>query len=897
MQSELQFPDWKTNDEQLCNVLLGHHDRDPAGPGWGPGNFGSPTFGERPRQLLPPPTFSPLQPLAGANILSEPVPRYEPLGFPMADADFEPIPGASFFDIYPDGGVIGVAPSLPEGQCNYRDLGPGAYGARCGCRRFWSRATAPRTLNEAIAGDQALFCMCNHHACFHESCGGTKAQTGDGISAVDHAKPRTGRDPLSPLQDVSLYLPPALPPPVESPTVANAGTTAFTLGRLDAGEPGTPDRPSLGADASLPDTLSWGDVLQSQGGQKYTSTLPPIPSQCLLPSRPSSVAESSQSRYMKPFAGRGLQTLSGARASKLRPALQDKQQDGGSIVQRLSQGGVGDDYFSTRVPYGSHADSQASRGSDGGDTQTISPYSGPSREAFKNLSDVVNGHEQRIDRLENVSFSAAGHDECHEKFDHTDLRVTELESRVEEVERLVNDSASHCTSRANRADNFDISTCSVVSGESSATYRGLLDSGEVFTRLRSLQSQVDKLQASMPSADYTWDVEVVFLPFPLRRVWQESKEFKGEPAHGPDGWTQMPNTCSTSTLRSHSPAPGEWAGDGEYEWLQAKAFGVKSIIDRRLRSRGLVKTISVKGSDARSVQSAMATAFGGLLRDLASVSSQRSRRRSTTRSGQYLGLLHDWVPLRKVHKDSRLRFLSPDEMVTPATWNVQFLHSVVMKSSEPRLFVTQPEAYIQDKNAYHSGWTWQSLRELDRVYPDSQDSGEVPEGDAKEECWSWNEQYDDPTKLPAPLKLGQSRTGLSSSPSQQFYTGVESPIRSSSPYISGIVSPVKARKKPQPLHIRTTSMPPSLPQPFSPSQDRRRIVSYGQEQPQVTGQKQPQNVGSHEAPPNKVTQPSTLHATVEYQVAQPHASSKYAQHDTVQLRYTLQQCTNGAQSQ
>ncbi len=62
----------------------------------------------------------------------------------------------------------------------------------------------------------------------------------------------------------------------------------------------------------MPDTMSWGN-----------RALPPIPSQCLLPSQqPPSTSSSSHARYMRPFSGKGLHTLSNA--CKLREPLQEQ---------------------------------------------------------------------------------------------------------------------------------------------------------------------------------------------------------------------------------------------------------------------------------------------------------------------------------------------------------------------------------------------------------------------------------------------------------------------------------------------------------------------------------------------------------------------------------------------
>ncbi len=177
----------------------------------------------------------------------------------------------------------------------------------------------------------------------------------------------------------------------------------------------------------------------------------------------------------------------------------------------------------------------------------------------------------------------------------------------------------------------------------------------------------------------------------------------------------MPNTVSRATPDPHTPRFGEWVGQNrESHWLLPRAFPAGRIIDQRLRSRGFVKTITVRGSDARSIQLAINNAFGDILRVSAVSSARSSYAIANSPLADFLGLRQAWVPLRKLHKDSRLRFLAPAEMATPTLWDYAFLvSSVVMKATGVhRLYVTQPEAYLQDHPVGHqaneTGWTWQS---------------------------------------------------------------------------------------------------------------------------------------------------------------------------------------------
>ncbi|KAL2114528.1 hypothetical protein VUR80DRAFT_6013 [Thermomyces stellatus] len=686
------------------------------------------------------------------------------------------------------------------------------------------------TAGDALAADPYV-CMCSHHACYHDY--QTKpAQAPAAAPGPENDQQKT-RGALTPLQDISFRFTPGMPNTLDLPGLDGAVDTTDAERPLDAGLGLRHIQGTAGPDGSLPDTLCWGDTRQSPSNR--VSTLPPIPSQCLMPSRPSSAAESSQSRYLRPFAGRGLQTLSGVRDSqKGRRPLQERAVDPEPATTKVVEESRGKADHVEPSQQEKPRPSGPNPSQDLGDTQPFSSLQGLSREAARNLSDAIEAHEQRLDRLENVSFSVAGHEECTDKHDQMDLRVTELESRVSEVERAMNDNSSHTTAHAAHSDRFDGSTCSVISDNANATARPM-HSFEIRSQFQSMEAQISRLQAALPpSFDNPWEVEVVFLPFPLRKVWQESHEFKGEPPDPKtDEWTQLPSTYSAAAMRAQSPFGGEWSRGHDFEWLLPKACVPKGLVDRRLRSRGLVRTISVKGPDARSVQAAMSSVFSGVMRDMRTAAMGRSSRYAmSSLSAQFLGLSNDWVPLRKIHKDSRLRFLSPAEMVTPALWDVQFLNSVIMKGSEPRLFVTQPEAYVQDMYAYETGWTWQRLKELPRFYQDAGAPGEIPGPDALEEHWTFNELLDEPlgrsrSNTPAPPRAPRR----SSSPSQQYFTTVESVFRSI-PSRGTTPAPPRARKKPQLPRIRTKSMPPSTSPFISPSANRR-VVSGGSGERQV----------------------------------------------------------------
>ncbi|KAH9218708.1 hypothetical protein DL95DRAFT_292808 [Leptodontidium sp. 2 PMI_412] len=360
------------------------------------------------------------------------------------------------------------------------------------------------------------------------------------------------------------------------------------------------------------------------------------------------------------------------------------------------------------------------------------------RHLVNNLSEYptkIQNHEHRLELLENTSFSHAAIDDLQDADDRLDNRVCEVEERLRDVERAqvaLND-ASSVSSRQLVNSSFD-SRASVTSSVMIASAMDRLDS----SRVEVLEAQVAELQAAaLPSHSRPWEVEVVFLPFGSRLmgIWsgQHSTSQRSRlNSTQTDGWTQTQNNsmaAAQACLTTHDQASA-WErsatdlADQNSQWLMARACGLRSRVDERLRSRGLVRLIRILGPDARDVQAAMLKAFGDLPEVLTEDPYTQHDDENTgtvPRSLKtYLGLSAPWIPLRKIHKDSCLRYLNPSEMVTPALWTVPFLSaSVAMRHSGiRRLYVTQRDSYIQQLGNNNADWTWQKLRQLPRVYPD-----------------------------------------------------------------------------------------------------------------------------------------------------------------------------------
>jgi hypothetical protein len=839
----------------------------------------------------------------------------------------------------------GNSSDLPAGRCNYADLTTSGPAARCGCRRFWGR-TPQRGYPDAGA-DALLWCMCGHHACYHDN-GGQTTQPTQQLQqqptqhshqfkrpqpptitlprpaaakgqCQENEKPRTYREPLNPAQ---VALTPRLTNTM--PSVADVASVAsFTTSRFDDFEAQLAQFGDTRPEPSLPETLCWDDA----GGQDMTeatqlatqvatqvatqpATVPP-PSQYRPPSRASSVASVSQARYLRPFSGKGLRTLGGPHGSlrSILPNIPDHQestqeptqeptqeliQDSDSrnfryryrspaavmvsfeAAQKLHRAHRAQTRSSSKVPVEikSAAEETAAapttalvvgtgKDSNGGNSPAseLAPTLLPqSYEQLGSLATMVQAHDDRLATLENMSFINGNHDDCLDRYDQLDLRSADMEMRMSEVERYVDNA---------QASLIDNPALSVVSVSSIGTTRPARPGSttDLHDQIQALQSRVTQLQSYLPSPQFSWDVEVVFMPFPLKRLWQKKDDFTME-SDDDDEWTQVPNMSSALPLRAQSPYSGGWSvKQDDYEWLLPRACRADSLQNHRLRSRGLVRTISIKGPDARSVHAAMDAAFGATLAKMGMTGRKQPPRYQSSapdaRIDRFLGLQQPWVPLRKVYKESRLRFLTPAEMITPSLWDVGFLNSVVMRATNLRLFVTNPEAYLQGRPRYKSYWSWKRVREMTQVHTEWPGSQDVPEVDADEVYWQFDEQLDEPPNPHSSTKRMHPRSRqMSAPPAPQAYAAAAATLSgrwSASPAVTrplgslsasvpvSVPMPVPVRKRtrgaapttkdcppPPPLMDRTNYMTSTEPSPSPSSHLKRRISATADHQPRPT---------------------------------------------------------------
>ena len=757
---------------------------------------------------------------------------------------------------------------LPSGPCNYINLSIGG-DARCGCRRFTEERHGVDTQT------RLGLCFCEHHSCFHDH------------NPVDG--PRVLSD-VSAAGGISLTPKPSIyrRSPIQRDHDMQDGQPE--VGPPQKGEP-------------LPDTLQWSRFIKSGSS---LGSFPAIPSQCLLPSDDGSRASSTQPGAMRPFAGLGLNSLSHIpkpEAGASNPAkghlhsgnerrMQVYQDSHGNpFLQSLTEIATPSLQLSQNLDDGiafgrnvakvqnaldriSEERSQgtmASKPDDGHSTTrsklgvrtTMARREEPDENLLPRIRSIINhvadhpmkikNHEDRLDHLENASFSHPAIDELQENNGYLDTRIGQLETRVDDLERTrlaPSDTGSFVGPQYLEG--------SIDSNTSSALIAAAIDRVD-YARVEALEAQVSELQAILPpSHARPWEFEVVFLPFGsrLNGIWSShhptTQRSRMNSTAGDDGTaTQFNSMATAQAWLTNNDESVAWERsmknlDGQNEPLMPRACGLRSRIGERLRSRGLVKSLLIKGPDARDVQAAMLAAFGDLPTKLAEdpfSHHSRDHQNAPKELSNYLGLHASWVPLRKLHKDDTLRFLNASEMTTPALWTVQFLSSSVAMRAHGtrRLYVTQSDSYIQHLRDESAEWTWQKLRQLPRVYSNAPSSFDhTPEADAHEPCWEFDERLDPPPSIHSSFASHHSALSIRPSSREQeiepasgsdLSSTPATPVASTTPTsiappTGRPFSPLKERRELRPVHIRTTSMPSLIPIKSSPSLTKRRIASF-----------------------------------------------------------------------
>lgn len=371
------------------------------------------------------------------------------------------------------------------------------------------------------------------------------------------------------------------------------------------------------------------------------------------------------------------------------------------------------------------------------------------------ISDLIRAHGHRLEVLESLSFSHVPVEEIQERFELFDGRILDLEQWRTDHDRA---HASPEPARAGSSKRRRLLPTETGSFGSDGSFDGnaaahteaavlatLAVNAETHPRIDALESRVSDLEnTALPSFARPWQVEVVMLPWgrEVRGIWFSSIEATQHSlrsaTQASDEWT---GAHSAPKLSFKSSASGAWttesiqawANEAE-EWLSPKACGPSGTVFQRLASRGFVREVVLTASDSRHIMDVISNAFGHSMM----VDSEAEQQQTT----QYQGLMESFVPLRKVRKSSRLRFLGPAEMVTSASWTAGFLDSSVfmkVNNGQRRLYVTTPEAYYQSSGV---GWSWPQIRKLPTDNQPVQDPSEKGTTVAIESCWTYHEHLD-----------------------------------------------------------------------------------------------------------------------------------------------------------
>lgn len=512
--------------------------------------------------------------------------------------------------------------------------------------------------------------------------------------------------------------------------------------------------------------------------------------------------------------------------------------------------------------------------------QKLVSYLAPLHNLLNSIPNVANTMRDlggRLDMLENGSFNYVQPEDLNQTLEMYDGRIIELEHRMDEHDKLhqaIDDQHSVSSFSRRRIDNVTTSfgsNNSLKSSTSSTIILAAMDRKDTEMELVNIKDRLDMLEAAaVPTTVNPWEIEVVLLPWgrELRGVWfspdepmhdlskattQDSEEWTqaqtsklGQITQSPKGQARDTDSSPQSSTRLSakgslfsetesgwsSQAISDWASGSAEDWLFPKACGSNNLVYKRLQSRGFIRDIKLKGASARDLQISLSNAYSDLLEHLAYTDQD-----DDPAIVAYPGLRASFIPLRKVLKESKLRYLAPAEMSSSALWTAQFLAAGVMmrvSGGKKRLYVTHREAYMQQSDAMGSSWSWQELRQLPRYQPDqdSQMDGndehcqpQVPEADAKEACWQFVESCD------APPASVHSSFGSNQSVELQMRPAGRQWRRSITP--SSIlknkhlqpISPLSEFHPQRPNHFRNRTASASIVEPFAPGSSKRRYNS------------------------------------------------------------------------
>ena len=638
-----------------------------------------------------------------------------------------------------DGSRGSVQSHLPNGGCNFRELTLGARAPVCGCKRFWLNGGSALG-----AQDKQDFCFCGHHACFHHTGSQTSsAPVQTAVSAVQEEAARHVRGRNTPDGYYAVH---------------NAGAGASPKPSAGLGIQADFPSQSRSINTRMWDALNGFARNQDDGTASITTSK--LPSTA-VPSINGDAIPPYQHRSMGPPLN--IPSLSLARAGL------DEYLGIATEVATPSVAGTPD--LQAFIPSGYQPRSSPARlpaSQPLGRVSTPTPQhqqpeisNATNHLLSRDVENMLQSYGRRLDVLETLSFSHVPIEEVQDKFEYFDDRMLDFEQwrterdqeREQEALDRASDSAREAGSKRRRLLPDQISFSSSGSFDSAAAMHTeaavlatVATNLELEPRFEALENRVMDLEnAAMPSFARPWEVQVVLLPWgsALRGIWftssdatqqsqrsnlQSSAEWTG-PRTAPK--VSFQSSASTAWTTESIEA---WAEDAQ-DWLSPKACGPAGDVFQRLASRGLVRDLEFTNSSSKHIWDTITTAFRRVLPEKPPPDSDLLE--------QYQGLHARFLPLRKVRKSTRLRFLNPAEMVTSASWTADLLESSAMmkvNDGQRRLYITTPHAYLQngvDK------WTWKTLKDL----PVRNEQGEVQSRTigrsiAIEACWSYNDKLD-----------------------------------------------------------------------------------------------------------------------------------------------------------
>jgi len=500
--------------------------------------------------------------------------------------------------------------------------------------------------------------------------------------------------------------------------------------------------------------------------------------------------------------------------------------------------------------------------------------------SIPNVAKTMQDLGSRLDTLENGSFNYVQPEDLNQTLEMYEGRLIDVEHRTGEHDKLlqaIDDRGSNNSFSRRRIGNVAASFGSNHSGESttsSALILAAMDRQETEMELENIKERLQVLEAAAPPTSLSpWEVEVVLLPWgpDLRGIWFSPDESMHDAAktttQSSEEWTQA-RTCrsgkglpftealgrgtdSSPHSHSHTSAKGpllnptgggwssqdisNWASGSTDDWLFPKACGSNNLIYKRLQSRGFVRDVTFRGASAKDIQEALSHAFCDVFDYL-----QYDDSDENPMIAAYPGLQAPYIPLRKVLKETRLRFLTPAEMSSSALWSAQFLAAGVMmrvSGGKKRLYVTVREAYTQqvDRNEFViMEQSWPELRQLPRYQPDQdakmdgndeQCQAHVPEADAKEACWQFVEAYDaPPASIHSSFGSVQSLQ-LSMRPADRQWRRSITPNSILKKRQLRPISPVSEHQPRRPSYYRDRTVSTSVVETFPPSSSKRRFNS------------------------------------------------------------------------